>query len=170
MYKPSGSNWWLLLDTDTLILVREARYNYVYAFMKKEKWTPRVGSATTMCTPPTNTVVQVRDKKETTIDVQNTSVPCTLIRWSALHMSKCFQELQQQGQKGTARRPREHMDQMSLHGGRFWIFHWVHVALPTYTGYYSYRIKAIQHTSFYSAWMKNLNLAYCSLQTLHIWC
>ena len=29
-------------------------------------------------------------------------------------MSKCFQELQQQEQEGTGRRPREHMDQMSF--------------------------------------------------------
>jgi hypothetical protein len=29
-------------------------------------------------------------------------------------MSKCFQELQQQEQEDTGRRPREHMDQMSF--------------------------------------------------------
>ena len=37
-------------------------------------------SAMTMCTLPTYTVVQVRDKKAATIEDQNTIIPCTLIR------------------------------------------------------------------------------------------
>uniref|UniRef100_A0A0A9FCX9 Uncharacterized protein n=1 Tax=Arundo donax TaxID=35708 RepID=A0A0A9FCX9_ARUDO len=54
-----------------------------------------------MCTLATNTLVQVTDKKATTIDVQDPTVPCTIIKWSALHTSKSFQGLEQDEQDST---------------------------------------------------------------------